>query len=125
MKIKRRSQFPKWIRNVKELKGIFVGGCVDKNVGIGDDHIAHAHSANGDPYQGWICLRLKFHLTNKLTMLHEVAHLIANKMPATPPHGRKWKQALLELGGTFKAFQYRRAGKTYKNLDYTYRNRKQ
>lgn len=124
MKIKKRSQFPKWIRNIKELKGIYIGGCVDGSE-IDEEHIAHAHSTNGDPYQGWICLRLRFHLKNKLTMLHEGAHLVANKIPGTPPHGRKWKQAVLALGGTFKAFRYRRAGKTYQNIDYTYRNRKQ
>jgi len=125
MKIKKRSLFPKWIRHFKELKGISVGECVDSASAISDEHIGHAHACNGDPHQGWICLKYKFHLTNKLTLLHEVAHLIANKKPGVRPHGKEWKKVVVDIGGTFKSFVYKRGSKYYRNLDYTYRNNKQ
>ena len=122
MKIKKRSLFPKWIRHFKELKGISVQECVDPDLTISDSHIAHAHAGDGDPYQGWICLHYKSTLKNRLILLHEVAHLIANKNPKTPNHGKLWKAAVVAIGGTFKAFVFKRDRKFWRNLDYTYRN---
>jgi hypothetical protein len=122
MKITKRSQFPKCIRHFKEVKGIALRECIE-GLDMGD-HIAHAHSDSKDPYQGWICMRYKFLVRQKLTLLHEVAHLIANKSNCTPPHGKKWKQVLLAIGGTFKEFSYKVNKITRTNLDYTYRNNK-
>lgn len=122
MKITKRSQLPKCVRHIKQLKGICVGKCVNKNGCINKNHAAHAHPYNWDSNQGWICLRYKYRLRQKLTLLHEVAHLIANFDPKTPPHGRKWKQAVIKIGGTFKEYRYRLRGRTYIHIDYTYRN---
>jgi hypothetical protein len=125
MKLFFRSQFPECIRHFKDLKGICVGECVDPEETIGKKHAAHAHSFSRDKYQGWICLKYKYHLKQPLLLLHEIAHLIANKRYSTPTHGKRWRQALLKIGGTFKSFVYRRGNYIYTNLDYTYRPRKQ
>ncbi len=122
MKILKRAQFPQYAKRFKEIKGICIGGCIDPDDHMAKEHVAHAHSCSG-PFQGWICFRYKYYL-NKLTLLHEVAHLMANKSRLTPPHGKKWKQALLSIGGTYKSFCYSYKNKILKNLDYTYRNRK-
>ena len=122
MKIKKRSQFPKCIRHFKELKGISTGGCIEAS--LDSKHVAHAHCDSSDPFQGWICLRYSYQLKEKLTLLHEVAHLIANTSMEVPPHGKKWKDVLLSIGGTYKEFSYVHSGIRYYNLDYTYRNRK-
>lgn len=122
--LKKRKHFPKCIRNFKQLKGICIGQCIDKSCSISPQHIAHAHSAKSDPYRGWLCFRYKYLLKIKLVLLHEMAHLIANKNYKMPPHGKKWKAALLKIGGTFKSFQFKVGKRIYLNLDYTYRNTK-
>ena|SRR5271166_2423930 len=125
MKIRKRNQFPKCIRRFKQLKGICIGACVDNTSdGISKKHVAHAHCWKGDRNKGWICLRYKYQLKEKLTLLHEIAHLIANADDKVPPHGKKWKKVLLEIGGTFKSFRYTHNGITRQNIDYTYRSTK-
>lgn len=120
IKITKRSEFPECVRNFKELKGICIGKeCVDPNDHF-DGELAHAHSQwcwTRGKYQGWICIAKKRYLSNKLILLHEVAHLIACKSPNTPAHGKKWKQALVSIGGSFKPFDI---GYGYKFLDYTH-----
>jgi len=124
VKIKKRSQFPECIRHFKELKGICIGECID-NIQFGKSEAAHAHCYDGDPYQGWICLKHKYQLKSKLILLHEVAHLIANRHIESVPHGKGWKKVLLSIGGTFKSFIYNRRGrKARETIDYTYRSRK-
>jgi len=125
MKIKKRANFPSCIRHYKELKGICVGECIDKNVTIDKNHVAHAHCYDGDPHQGWICVRCKYHLKVKLLMLHEVAHLIACQTKGTPPHGKIWRDVLNQMGGTHKGYKYKdTAGRIHQTVDYTYRPRK-
>jgi hypothetical protein len=123
MKIKNRNNFPFCLKPFKSLKGIAIGECIDKNNIIDDKHAAHAHCYN-DKFKGWICLRFKYQLKERLTLLHEMAHIIANKYQSIPPHGKLWKATLLKIGGTYKPFFYTHNGKTYENLDYTYRNSK-
>lgn len=124
IKLIRKYQFPKYLRKFKELKGICIGGCIDKERGIKEKHWAHAHPHGGfDKYAGWICLRHQFQLKMKLLMLHEMAHLLTPWYCTT--HGKEWRKALLSIGGTFKSFVYRMNNKIYTNLDYTYRPRKQ
>ena len=122
VKITKRKNFPKCIRKFKELKGICIGECVNKNSSIDKNHSAHAHSWSKP--KGWICLRYKYQLKEKLTLLHEVAHLIANS-PGTLPHGKEWKKAVKDIGGTFKSYKYTHNGHVYEYLDFTYRNRRQ
>ena len=124
MRITKRGQLPKCVRQFKQLKGIHIGKCIDKICDFDDGHVAHAHSHIGDKYRGWICLRYKYQLKERLTLLHEVAHLIANWCRLIPPHGKKWKEALLDIGGTFKAFRYTHNGITRENIDYTHRSTK-
>jgi hypothetical protein len=121
-KITRRSQFPYCLRSIEEVKGICVGGCVDPTIEIMKRHAAHAHCRSGDLFQGWICVRRNYHTRFRLMMLHEAAHLIANKRLETPMHGRKWKQALVKLGGTFKPYSYKVGRFYHMVIDYTYRN---
>ena len=119
MKIKKRSLFPKCLQKFKELKGICVRECI---AGIDmTDHAAHAHSASMDAYHGWICLKHAYHLREKLTLLHEMAHLLANTHPGTPHHGAAWKKMVTAIGGTFKAYTYKRGKYTVTYQDYTNR----
>lgn len=121
MKITKRSDFPKCLQPFKQLKGICIGKCVNKNNTISTNHIAHAH-CYGDGFRGWICLRFKYQLRERLTLLHEVAHLIANKSPKTPSHGKKWKDTVVKIGGTYKSYSYTHNYRTYTYLDFTRRS---
>jgi hypothetical protein len=124
IKITKRSEFPKCVQKFKELKGICIGGCVDKDVSFtNDDCWAHSHSNSYDKYTGWICLHYKYQLKHKLLLLHEVAHLIANKQKNTHHHGTRWKQAVSYIGGTYKAYTYQYKGEPQYHLDFTYRNK--
>ncbi len=104
MIIRKRSQFPKCIRHFKEVKGISVGKC------IYDEPILPAHSAHAHCYykgsrgQGWICLSYKYQLKERLTLLHEVAHLIANTNKFVASHGNKWKKTVVSIGGTYRSY---------------------
>jgi hypothetical protein len=122
MKIRKRSQFPKCIRHFKQVKGICIGECIDKNYAIQKGHGGHAH-CYGDQFNGWICLKYKYQLKERLTLLHEVAHLIANADPSVPPHGKAWRDVLVSIGGTFKSFSYTHGNLIHTNIDYTYRPR--
>ncbi len=122
MKIKKRSQFPKCIQKFKEVKGISVHDCIGGHDMA--DHSAHAHCFPGDPYRGWICAKYAYNLKERLTMLHEVAHLIANTSESIPFHGKIWKKAVERIGGTYKAYSYRHGNKRIGYPDYTYRNTK-
>ena len=122
MKITNRKHFPSYLQRFLRLKGICIGTCINKNSDMDDLHVAHAHSSWNDPFCGWICLRHKFRLKQKLLMLHEMAHLIANVIPTTPAHGKLWKETVIHIGGTFKTFQYKTNGKVYEYLDYTHRH---
>jgi len=124
MKLFFRHQFPQCIRHFKELQGICIGSCIDDGLAIEKKHAAHAHSSSYDRYKGWICLKYKYQLNHPLLLLHEVAHLIANKRKSTPHHGKRWRQALLKIGGTFKSYVYKSGRYRYTYLDYTYRARK-
>lgn len=118
MKIKKRSLFPKCLQKFKELKGIAVRECV---AGLDmEDHAAHAHAASFDPYRGWICMKFKYHLNEKLTMLHEVAHLIVNEDYRVPHHGVAWRKKVVEIGGTYKPYTYKHGYCTVTYQDYTY-----
>jgi hypothetical protein len=125
-----RNEFPKCIRHFKELKGICVGCCIDPSYKLTVDTIirgkkakthAHAHSWTRikDKYQGFICVRYMRTLNNKLTLLHEVAHLIVNKNMTTPLHGERWKKAVVKIGGTYKQYVYVYGSKKLTFPDYT------
>lgn len=103
--IRDRKEFPECVRSFKQLKGICIGGCVDPKFDLKIYGGAHAHCYKEHaPYRGWICLNNEFSLEDKFVLLHEVAHLIANKSHVTPAHGKAWRKVVVEIGGTFKSF---------------------
>jgi SprT-like family len=108
MIIKARYKFPKCLRKFKEVKGIYVEECIDLNntnpfiLSRGRIPLAHAHPRYFDPFRGWICLKEKEMLEDEGTLLHEVAHLIACKLPWIQPHGKEFKKVCREIGAPIK-----------------------
>ena len=94
-----RSQWPKYLLQFKELKGIrYVKTC-----STGDPlGTAHAHCRKYYRKRGWICLDSKLLIKNKKLMLHEVAHLIAGY---EAHHGDKWRRVCINIGGTLSKFR--------------------
>lgn len=100
------SQFP-------EVKGVFVGGCVERGEGSSFRRKAHAHNdkRNNDSYFGWVCFRswrrvgtytmnasslFDGEITKpSMLMKHEAAHIL------TPNHGHDdvWRKKVREIGG--------------------------
>ena len=120
-----RQHFPKYLQKFKELKGICVGGCIDPAVtlgtGIPGECVAHGHRNHLDHYHGWICVQHKYLIRMKLTMLHEMAHVLVGY---GQPHGKEWKKRLVEIGGTFKSYSYSLGhGRMLIFPDFTYRSR--
>jgi hypothetical protein len=86
-----------------EVKGVFIGGCVQRGVGSSFRAKAHAHNEKTDPYFGWICLRsikrageVKGNVITTPSQLlwHEYAHIL------TPNHFHDdaWRKKMKELG---------------------------
>ena len=103
-----RAKFPKCIRHFEEVKGICVGECIlGQNFYLKETEKwtrwGHAHCSYDDE-RGYICLSHKFHLKNKLTLLHEVAHLLTPLRYSY--HGQKWRQIVKEIGGSYEAFKF-------------------
>jgi len=111
--ITNRAKFPECIQQFTQLKGICVGGCIADI--LDKEDTAHAHYT--DPFHGWMCLRFKYYLKQELVLLHEVAHLIAG--PGKLPHGKRWKETVVKIGGTFKSFRFKNG---HESMDYTYRH---
>lgn len=75
------------------LKGVFIGGCIDRGIGSSFRALAHAHKPTST-HAGWICLRASRRLYNKDLVLHELAHIL---QPGG--HTDKWRNKLIEIGG--------------------------
>ena len=76
-----------------ELRGVFVGGCVERGKGSRFRAKAHAHTSG--PHRGWICFRNVVALADRATRLHELAHVVTRE-----GHTRRWREFLLQIGGT-------------------------
>lgn len=87
-----------------EVKGVFVGGCVERGVGSSFRRQAHAHNSHKSEWFGWICVRSGKRVltaTGKPTtlMLHEYAHILVPNQG----HTVKWAAALVKLGAPAEA----------------------
>lgn len=112
------SQFP-------EVKGVFVGGCIERGEGSSFRRKAHAHTSKSDEYFGWICFRswrrvgtytlnASSQFDGEITkpsmlMKHEAAHILTGH-----GHDDVWRKKVREIGGqinwweTKKYFQRKR-----------------
>lgn len=103
--IKNRNKFPVAVRHIQRLKGISIGGCVDKKNSIGKGYSAHSHCVNDDKFRGWICFHHKWQL-NTNSLFHEVAHLLVDTAPSAPRHSKKWFYKFIEIGGDLNRHKY-------------------
>ena len=106
-------KIPAYARKYEELRGICLGGCIrygwEKNwpgvpwprrkVG---PQAAHAHPVGDREFFGWICSPYRFILTNKRLLLHEIAHLIVEDDKGSVGHSKRWKEAVIEIGGSLE-----------------------
>lgn len=82
-----------------QVKGLFVGGCVERGDGSRFRALAHAHTSKQSLYHGWICVlstrRALVTESGNLSqiMLHEVAHIISGD-----GHTDKWRKVCKEIG---------------------------
>jgi len=108
-----RVEYPAF-QQYPELKGVFVGGCIDR--GDGSSFRAKAHAHTKEPNQGWICVRSAKRLyvqgTNRPSKLmwHELAHILIGH-----GHDDTWRKEVRRLGGTInhwetKAWHQQRRG---------------
>lgn len=89
-----RADWPEDLRR-PEVKGVAVGGCARTKKRLGSYH-AHAHTSG--EWRGWICFRSPTMLAQKETRLHELAHVVTRE-----GHTRRWREYLLQIGGTLDA----------------------
>lgn len=90
-----RRQWPPLLKHPK-VRGIFVGGCIDRGLGYRFHHMAHAHLVG--PHEGWICFRSTRHMDRLELQMHELAHVVTREQ-----HTRTWREYLLAIGGTLAA----------------------
>lgn len=81
-----------------EVKGIYIGGCVERGEGSSFRALAHAHTSKSSEYHGWICVRSAKRLYTSggrpsQIMLHELAHIVTGQ-----GHTDKWRAKAKELG---------------------------
>lgn len=115
--------------SMPEVKGIFLGGCVQRGVGSSFRAQAHAHNSRYlkskfDIHAGWICMRSirrlgQHHMIAgddgrtvividkpSQLLMHEYAHVLC------PGHGHddKWRKTMRNLGQPIRK-QYQKGGR--------------
>lgn len=75
------------------VKGVFANGCVERGDGSRFRRKAHSHIKG--KFEGWICFLSAKRLSEKMLILHELAHIISKQ-----GHTDKFRKILLEIGGT-------------------------
>lgn len=83
----------RWLVLHPELRGVFVGGCVERGAGSRFRAKAHAHTSGA--HRGWICFLSTKWLDQRMLWLHELAHVVTRD-----GHTRRWREFLVRIGGT-------------------------
>lgn len=88
------------VSGMPEVKGVFVGGCVERGIGSSFRRQAHAHTDKADRYRGWICVRSANRVLtdsgNPTTlMMHEYAHILCGHGHG---HDALWRETISRLG---------------------------
>lgn len=91
------------------LKGIFLGGCVERGDGSSFRAKGHAHSVGGS-HPGWICIRGRKRLMTRTgkpseLMLHELAHLLAPRQWHTSTFKRRLRELKIRFWKNAEAGQ--------------------
>lgn len=88
-----------------QVRGVFLGGCVERGDGSSFRRIAHAHTEG--VHTGFICVRSAKRLwymgsitKPSLTMVHELAHIVSGQ-----GHTDKFRKAYKELSFKFWGFE--------------------
>lgn len=93
MPIIKRKDWPQELQNSWAMKGLFVGGCVERGDGSSFRAKAHAHISGRN--KGWICVRKASRLADRELMIHELAHIITGH-----GHDDTFRAMVRKLGGT-------------------------
>ena len=92
-----RKDWPVELLRSHTVKGVFVGGCIERGVGSSFRAKAHAHCKGGE-FVGWLCFRRADRLTNRTIVIHELAHLVTGH-----GHTDTWRAMVIKLGGSLDA----------------------
>jgi len=87
--------WPECLKGHPKLRGIYVGGCVERGQGSSFRAKAHAHF-KGQSF-GWICIRKASRINDTDLMIHELAHILTEQ-----GHTPTWRARVVELGGTLQ-----------------------
>lgn len=74
--IQPKSAWPEALRH-PEVRGVFIGGCVERGVGSSFRAKAQAHTHGAR--RGWVCFRSARWLGCRALLLHELAHVVTRE----------------------------------------------
>lgn len=98
-------------KEMPEIAGIFVGGCVERGEGSRFRARAHAHTGRGiaDPHLGWVCFLSEKRLWTSdgkpsRILWHEYAHIVSGH-----GHDDVWRAAMRKLSQPIPARYQKKA----------------